>query len=478
VKNLITLMVLLIAINSSNAQDSLAILRFEDYLSIVMDNHPVMQQAQLQPDMADASLMMAKGMLDPTFQLERDIKQFDEKNYWDMLNSTLKIPTWIPLDPKLSVDRNTGLFLNPQDGIPTDNDNLQFSAGLALPIGRGLFIDERRATILQAKIYRDIAAAEQLKMTNKLLFTVIKDYLYWSLAYQELNLLDQSVDIAAELYRRVRLDYTFGEAAVVDTVQAIITLQTRQADYQKTLYSFIAAGLNISNHLWTSDGIPLELKSATIPDTMTNFGVMPEASTIQSLIDWAMINHPDIQSIEGKTEQLTIENRLAKEYLKPQVDLSYTLIDAPINPAGEFQNPSFNDNYKMGLDIYFPLLLRKERGKLAFNKLKIQDVGFERDYRRQTITNDINSRFAELQMAESLTNQYRMMANNYERLLEAELLNLETGESDLFKLNIQQDKFIESQLKYLFYLTKFQTLKAEILHDAGNLYPTLSTVSN
>ncbi len=81
-------------------------------------------------------------------------------------------------------------------------------------------------------------------------------------------------------------------------------------------------------------------------------------------------------------------------------------------------------------------------------------------------------------MAESLTNQYRMMANNYERLLEAELLNLETGESDLFKLNIQQDKFIESQLKYLFNLTKFQTLKAEILHDAGNLYPTLSTVSN
>ncbi|MBV6648069.1 MAG: hypothetical protein KI790_21585, partial [Cyclobacteriaceae bacterium] len=59
------------------------------------------------------------------------------------------------------------------------------------------------------------------------------------------------------------------------------------------------------------------------------------------------------------------------------------------------------------------------------------------------------------------------MAINYNRLLQAELVNLQVGESDLFKLNIQQDKYIESQLKYLKTLTKFQKNKAEILFEAG-----------
>jgi outer membrane protein TolC len=460
------------------AQDSLNVLRLSDFLNIVLNNHPVIKQAELQPGMADASLLMAKGMLDPKLELTRDIKQFDKKDYWDDTYAALKIPTWIPLDPKFTFEKRTGEFLDESESIPDENNNRQLTAGLSIPLGRGLFIDERRAVIQQAKVYQRMAAAEQLKISNKLLFTVIKDYMNWSLAYQELNLLHQSVSIAEELYRRVKLDYDFGEAAPVDTVQALITLQTRQADYQKSLFNFRASGYTLSNHLWREDRIPLEIRENTIPDTTSEFGAVPDQETIHDFIEWAMVNHPEILKIEGKTEQLTIDRRLAREYLKPQVDLSYSFIDAPLSPTGAFENPSFDDNYKLGMDIYFPLLLRKERGKLKLNELKIRDINFEIDFLKQDLTNEINARYAELLMAQNLTEQYYQMAANYQRLLQAEFLNLETGESDLFKLNIQQDKFIESQLKYLFNLIKFQKLKAEILYDAGNLYPSVAAASN
>ena len=47
---------------------------------------------------------------------------------------------------------------------------------------------------------------------------------------------------------------------------------------------------------------------------------------------------------------------------------------------------------------------------------------------------------------------------------------MENGESDLFKLNIQQDKFIEAQIKYLKVQTTFEKLKAELPYVAGLPY--------
>jgi hypothetical protein len=39
--------------------------------------------------------------------------------------------------------------------------------------------------------------------------------------------------------------------------------------------------------------------------------------------------------------------------------------------------------------------------------------------------------------------------DNYKILLQAELDNLALGESDLFKINFQQDKLLESQIKLM-----------------------------
>ena len=56
---------------------------------------------------------------------------------------------------------------------------------------------------------------------------------------------------------------------------------------------------------------------------------------------------------------------------------------------------------------------------------------------------------------------------NYERLLEAELLNLEQGESDLFKINVQQEKLIQSQTKWLKLMAEFEKQKAFLYWSAG-----------
>ncbi len=453
---------------SSGQQDStISVLDIPSFLGLVIGNHPVIQQAELQRDLANAEIRMARGSFDPIISSSWNVKNFKEKEYYNLFNTTLKIPTWIAVDPKISVDRNTGLFVDEQNSIPEENNFYQVNAGVSVPLGRGLFIDERRSTLQQAKFFTQLNEAERIKIINKTLLTAVKDYWAWFLAYQELQLLSQSVGIAQELFNRILIDFDLGEASVVDTVQAKIVFQTRFAEFEKSKFDYINSQLQLSLHLWSEDQIPLELRENVIPDTLADFGQVPSEEDLKELLLFAEENHPEIRKLDGKMGQLNIERKWNIESLKPQVDLSYSFIDAPLNPWGQSNELSFNDNNKIGVDLYFPIFLRKERGKLQKTNVKIASNEFETYQRQLQIKNSILSRFAEIQMTQSLTTQYLEMAQGYNRLLEAELLNLETGESDLFKLNIQQDKYIESQRKYLQNLIKFQKNKIEILYDAG-----------
>jgi len=155
------------------------------------------------------------------------------------------------------------------------------------------------------------------------------------------------------------------------------------------------------------------------------------------------------------------------EYLKPRLDLSYNFLNQPLTPSGEFQSFTFLNDYKFGLDFSMPILIRKERAKLAQTKIKIQGTGYERTQAEREILNQINSTYNQLVNTNVILGQQASVAANYERLLEAEILNLENGESDLFKINIQQEKLIQSQSKLLKLKADYEKMKATLYWSAG-----------
>ena len=128
---------------------------------------------------------------------------------------------------------------------------------------------------------------------------------------------------------------------------------------------------------------------------------------------------------------------------------------------------AFNDNYKFGLTFGFPLLLRKERAKVQLTGIKIQQTNYELNLRRREILNEIQGVYTELTNTFQIIGQQTLAVNSYQRLLQAELYNLENGESDLFKINFQQDKLIESQSKLLKLQADFEKAKAMLYWAAG-----------
>lgn len=70
-----------------------ATLTREAFVRIVLENHPMARQAALRTDMGEAVVRSARGGFDPVASASYDSKEFDEKNYYTLLQAGLKVPT-------------------------------------------------------------------------------------------------------------------------------------------------------------------------------------------------------------------------------------------------------------------------------------------------------------------------------------------------------------------------------------------------
>lgn len=446
--------------------DSLQVFSYKQFLQLTFLNHPVVKQAQLNSDLGEQEVRLARGNLDPKLTADWLVKDFKDTEYYNIFNSTLKIPTWFPVDPKFSVDRNRGVFLNPERFISEDTDNWQFQFGVELPVGRGLLIDPRRAAIKQSIQVQNMLEADRIKIINKVLFEAGKAYWDWYSAFYRYRLIFRSIEISQEIFDRVKINFDFGEASVIDTLQAGITLQNRLIDLQAAKIEMITARLNLSNFIWTENEEPLELTDLAAPFTIE---FIEDVSTayIDSLRFNAMVNHPELVKLDAKINQLTIKNKLARENLKPVLNLEYNFIDQPLTPTGDFTQFGFGDNYKFGVNFAYPLLIRKERSKNQMTRIEISQTDYELNSRRLQIKNDLEAAYNEFVNTDIMIDQQIVAVDSYEKLLEAELLNFELGESDLFRINFQQDRLIESQTKAIKLLMNREKLNLKMKWASG-----------
>lgn len=448
-----------------SVSDSTRIFTIENFYELILKNHPTAKQANLLSDVARQEIRLARGSFDPKLEAQLITKKMNGKDYYDIFNGSLKFPTIFPIDPSIGMDQNKGTYLNPERYIDNEYNYRQFYAGVSVPLGRGLFTDERRTALRQAELFKEMTEAEQVKMINKVLLDAAKIYWDWYYAYYNYRLFYRSVIVAADIFNRVKTNHIYGEASVMDTLQAKITWQQRLIEQQEAFVNFKNTGIELSNMLWDSADNPLDLDLSWIPVLNPDMQILsPEE--LKELADQARIHHPELKKIEIKLFQLEAEKRLAREYLKPQLNLNYYAINQPINPSGDFSFVA-RDNYKLGVDFSFPVFLRKERSKVALTNLKISNTKFEQSITERQIINNLITIYNQSTNLQSILTNQRQMVESYERLLQAELLNLEQGESDLFKINVQQEKLIQAQTKWLKLLVENEKQKATLYWAAG-----------
>ena len=441
-------------------------LSFKSFMQKVQSDHPIAIQANLQTQKGEAYLLAKKGMLDPKATADFRQKYYDGTNYYSKAYGGFKVPTWIGVDIEASMMDNSGTYLNPE--MNTSSDPLYF-LGLTVPIGEGLFIDERRAQIKKARLYAESTVNQQTIMLNDLLLEASYAYFNWYKAYMMQEIYVEALRLAQIRYNTVVQTYVLGDRPAIDTVEAGIQLRNRRIGLQAAELSLRNSKRKLEVFLWEAGLIPLEIDPLLIPDTSwENYDFI---SSKFLNIDSLLSAHPSLQNISIKQSQLDIEERWKKEQLKPDLNLSYGTLTPQLN-SGSFDP----NNYMVGLGFEIPILLRKERGELQGIQIQQKENNLYYNY----ATAQINAQ-ADMNLNTRNTYQqqllvYQEIVSRYEILLNGEVVKFNNGESSLFMVNARELGLIQSRLDYLDIQVKSVLIELNYLHGLGLLtllYPAV-----
>ena len=434
---------------------------YDEFLGYVKKYHPLVKTANLEISRAQANLMMARGGFDPKIEVDFDKKQFKNQEYFSILNSSFKIPTWYGIEIKAGFDNNEGIFLNPENTVP--NQGLT-SLGITVPLGQGLFINQRMADVRQAKIQLKLSQAERKLQAIEVLYDASIAYFNWKKNYSEVQLYEEYNRYALIRFEGIKSLIKEGDKPAIDSVEAGIIVKNRILNLEDSSQKLAKAKLELSNFLWLENNIPLELADELIPELQLEFTIQESLRTNDLLnTDFSIINHPKISALQSKIDILNVERKLKANMLLPKVDVGYSYISEP----SYIDNYRFED-YKVGLDFSFPLFLRKERGSLKLTKFKVQETEFALDIETVQLTNKINAQKIEITSLVKQKELIKALVQDNLTMLSSEERLFSFGESSLFLINTRENNLVLSQLSRIALENRFYISNSELFKIMAN----------
>jgi len=445
---------------SLQAQESLISTQLseQDFLSLVMENHPLIQKAQNLREMGDFAVMAAKGNFDPQLFSKNKQKYFDQKNYYQYSESGITLPTRTGITLQGGYDWTAGEFLSNESKLPKDG---LWYAGVSVPVLQGLFIDDRRAALQKAFVDRRAFENEAQLLLIDILLEGSNYYWQFAKYHYQKKVIEEAIELATDNFENYKTAYKQGDKPAVDTLEASIQLQNLSIQNQQLEVDLANAKLNLFTFLWGKDQ-PMEesdLKASAINTISQN-----KIDSLRASLPIFIQEHPAIRDSELKIRKLQIDNRLKKEKLKPKLNLEYNLLQDPAGNIGEIQNL---DNYKWGLSFSMPLLLRQPRGELRMNEIKLENTNFELQQKQLAIRNKARQYENTFENIAQQLSTYQKVVLQYESLLAAELRKFEIGESSIFLINYRQMSLVNAKMKYIELQAKYRLYYRQWLHSLG-----------
>lgn len=457
--NIIMMIWLLIAVTGYSQGLPPGELTFDEYLGYVKKYHPLVKQANLEVSKAQAGLMAARGAFDPKLEVDFDKKQFKDKEYYSLLNSSFKIPTWYGIEVKAAFDNSEGLYVNPQNVTP--NSGLT-SLGVSMPVGQGLFINQRMADLRSARLQVQLSQAAQKLQAAEVLYNASVAYFNWKRAFDEKALYDNYLIAARERYNGVSGLIALGDKPAIDSVETGITVRNRELSLLDANLKLTKARLEMENYLWI-ENVPIALADGIIPEKELHASLQETLKTNSLSAPSANDDHPKLQSLQNKISILEVERRLKANMLLPKLNLSYNYLSEP----SYIDNYRFED-YKIGVNFSFPLFLRKERGALLLAKFKLQDVRYELDFERIRLNNKIRAQQTEIESLQQQQLVIDRLVADYNTMVKSEERLFSFGESSVFLINSRENSLISAMLQQIATQNRFFISNADLFRTMAN----------
>ena len=461
--NKLLVLVCLAATFTVRAEDGKVLTRAA-FLGIVRTYHPIVKQADMQVQRANAEVTRVRGAFDPTLNAGLDRKTFNGKLYYSYFKPELNIPTWYGIELKAGFEEAIG------DRLTSEvSPGVTSFVGMKVPV-TSLVYDKRRAALQQAKLFAEVSEAERKLMINTLIYDAVVAYLNWTRDYTNYTTVNTLVAANEQRMKLLRVEVEQGARPAIDTIEARGQYDILLQQLYNNFVSYRNAGLELSNYMWLENNEPATLGDGIIPDTTELNSAFPDAEvpSLNYLVEESG-KHPKLQSISSKIGVLELDRKLKQQGLLPKLSVNANLLSKGYGIKGDVTADRVTDNNKVGLEFSMPLFLREARGSLSSAKLKIAETEQEKNQTELTITNKVKSYYYEFLSLQQQVDAFSRAMDNYRKVYNGEYTRFLNGESTLFMVNTREMKMLETAQKLVELKAKYKKAYTSMFYATGTL---------
>jgi outer membrane protein TolC len=323
-------------------------------------------------------------------------------------------------------------------------------------------MDKRRADLQQGKNYAQMGQLERQQLLNELVFEASQAYWQWFEANRNFTISAEGVILAEATLEFTRVSSRLGDKPYIDTLEALIQVQNRQVDKALDSLELINSRLWASSFLWLDDLTPALIAEDAVPMSFerNDKAIQEFLDEMAAKEDSLLINNPKLRWYDYKLSNLNIDRKLAKEQLKPVLNVGYNFLNQPLE---ETVFDRFNiSNYKWNVNLSVPLFLRKERGNFKAVKAEFEaasadfsNLQLQQENKVKAINNKISVYLQQLDLVSKNIIDNRT-------LVQAEKRKFNIGESSVFLVNYREISLLKVLQKEASLQAKLKLALAEL----------------
>ncbi len=472
----------------------------KEAVSLSLNHNLDVEVARYQPWIEDQNVLAALGTWDHVLYAQASGSETTSVGFSslsgatrlenDFASTTLGLRKVLPFgasyDLSYSFDRslsnNSFLLINPR---------WTQSAGLSLafPILRGGSTAANTATLVVARIGRDVSVDQFEKSLTDSVFAVIAAYADLSFAIEDKRVKEQSLEVARRLLDDNRRKFDRGVVARIDVTQADAGVAVREEEII-TAEAAIQNAADRLKRLMDPSMLREEVSLVPVDRPKALETAIDERGAVEKGMEEALARRPEIAQIRRQLLSQDAVIARAENDLLPRLDLTgrASVNGTDDDYAGSAHDASRGDNRELAAGLFFEIPLERSsaRGSLTRAELEKRRLLLqERNLQNQVLV-EVREAVRAIK-----TNEQRIEAGRRSRLLaqeqlDGELTRREQGLSTTFRvLDVQEDLILaqtnelKAKLDYHLALHRLRQVTGVLLEDFGvllkdNLQPRVS----
>lgn len=475
-------------------------LTLEDSIVRALRNNLNIAAEVISPGLASATLSQAKQVYMPTFAADLTGNRFEQLSTWSLqsagtyvnrgttTSATLsqQIPFGGTFQASLSYDysKNNQLF---QSYNPSYSGRLNFSLTQPLLKNFGWTVSRRAIVVAQHNL-----EASRSQFKSVLIDTVFSvESAYWNLVYsiENLKTLRQALESGRDLLAKTKREVQVGTKAPIEVLNAEATVARREADILQA-EALVKRNQDQLRMLLNLGADPEGRKQALLPADAPVF--KPYAITVDEAYAMAMARRPEFEATRAQIGSKTVDFRVAKNRLLPQLDLQVTKASPGISgqqfiydPENPFGDPTLGDpgsasqafkdvfkflynNWSAGVTLTIPLGDVVGRANYTYAKLDLEQAQARLKSQEQQVYLEASDAVRTLETAAKAVDAYRVARELAERQLEAEMKKLNVGMSTNYFVLTYQDALASARTMEMRALVDYNIALASIAKITGS----------